>query len=306
MCRKGSVPDCICESTVAPRGYISLREMGHACGASISLGFLSQSQSHSLLNAKHQRNSERKKGPDVNKSSTFLILTDMQETQTQTNANLSIYEQVRTVPEKALKKIEAGRLKGKSDINPMWRIKVLSELFGPVGLGWYTEVTRKWTETSENGETAVFIDINLYVKMDGGWSKPIHGTGGNKLVSLEKKWENGEQIITQYLDDDAYKKAYTDAISVACKALGIGADVYWEADSTKYTGNQAAYNQPQDESGQDNRQELSPKSPYWNQAVAFTATLRDSNEEIRKRVQSKYIITKDNCDVLLRQAGKLA
>ena len=38
-------------------------------------------------------------------------------------------------------------------------------------------------------------------------------------------------------DDDAFKKAYTDAISVACKALGIGADVYWEKDPTKYTQN---------------------------------------------------------------------
>lgn len=29
--------------------------------------------------------------------------------------------------------------------------------------------------------------------------------------------------------------AYTDALSVACKALGIGADIYWSKDKTKYT-----------------------------------------------------------------------
>lgn len=28
--------------------------------------------------------------------------------------------------------------------------------------------------------------------------------------------------------------ALTDAISVACKALGFGADVYWDADKSKY------------------------------------------------------------------------
>ena len=38
-----------------------------------------------------------------------------------------------------------------------------------------------------------------------------------------------------YVSDECYKMATTDAISVACKALGIGADVYWEADSTKYS-----------------------------------------------------------------------
>ena len=29
--------------------------------------------------------------------------------------------------------------------------------------------------------------------------------------------------------------ALTDALSVACKALGVAADVYWQADKTKYT-----------------------------------------------------------------------
>lgn len=237
----------------------------------------------------------------------------------QATGNLSIYEQVRTVPENALKKIEAGRLKGKSDINPMWRIKKLSELFGPVGFGWYTEVTKKWTESAENGEMAVFVDINLYICKDGEWSKPIHGTGGNKLLSFEKKWENGQQVLSAYLDDDAYKKAYTDAISVAAKALGVGADVYFESDATKYTQAEigqpsqvASQNQPQthqaaysDQGGRDSRQTLSPKSPFWTQAVAFTAKLSDTNENILKRVQDKYIISAENCNLLLRQAGKL-
>lgn len=232
----------------------------------------------------------------------------MQENQIQAD-NLSIYEQVRTVPENALKKIEAGRLKGKSDINPMWRIKALTSLFGPVGIGWYTEVTREWAETSESGEKAVFVNINLYVKQNGEWSKPIHGTGGNKVLSLEKKWENGECIVTQYLDDEAYKKAYTDAISVAAKAIGIGADVYWEKDSTKYTqpgSQQAAYSQENAPGEKDGRLELSPKSPYWTQAVAFTATLQDSNDAIIERVQKKYLITIEHCQTLLRQAGKIA
>ena len=54
----------------------------------------------------------------------------------QDNGNLSIYERMRSVPAEAKKAIEAGRLKGKSDINPMWRIKKLTAVFGPVGFGW--------------------------------------------------------------------------------------------------------------------------------------------------------------------------
>lgn len=37
-----------------------------------------------------------------------------------------------------------------------------------------------------------------------------------------------------YVSDECYKMATTDAISVACKQLGIGADVYWDSDRTKY------------------------------------------------------------------------
>lgn len=37
-----------------------------------------------------------------------------------------------------------------------------------------------------------------------------------------------------YVSDECYKMATTDAISVACKQLGIGADVYWESDASKY------------------------------------------------------------------------
>ena len=35
--------------------------------------------------------------------------------------------------------------------------------------------------------------------------------------------------------DECYKMALTDALSVAAKALGVGADIYWQADATKYT-----------------------------------------------------------------------
>lgn len=145
------------------------------------------------------------------------------------NPNMRIYDAVRAVPPEAIKPITAGRLKGKSDINPMWRIKVLTEQFGPCGEGWYTEGVRYWTVIQEKSmEMAVFCELQLHTKSENGWSAPIYGIGGNTVIAAEK---NG-----LYLDDEAYKKAYTDALSVACKALGIGADVYWQSDRTKYSG----------------------------------------------------------------------
>lgn len=142
--------------------------------------------------------------------------------------NLEIYEKVRTVPEEAKKKISGGRLSGMTDINPMWRIKTLTEQFGPCGIGWYYDVTNKWTEKAGD-EIAAFVDIEMYIKADGGWSKPIHGTGGSMFVAKESKGI--------HVSDECYKMAITDAISVACKQLGIGADVYWDKDKTKYDTN---------------------------------------------------------------------
>ena len=50
---------------------------------------------------------------------------------------LRFYNATAEVPREATKPITAGRLKGMTDINPMWRIKKLTELFGPCGFGWW-------------------------------------------------------------------------------------------------------------------------------------------------------------------------
>lgn len=140
--------------------------------------------------------------------------------------NMKIYDKVREVPREAQKKINGGRMNGKTDINPMWRIRALTENFGPCGIGWYYDITNKWLEPGSDGEVAAFVEIALYIKEDGEWSKPIVGIGGNSFVTKERSGF--------YTSDECYKMALTDAISVACKALGFGADIYWDSDPTKY------------------------------------------------------------------------
>ena len=142
-------------------------------------------------------------------------------------ANMDIYERVKEVPQDAQKEIQAGRLKGMTDINPMWRIEKLTEVFGACGIGWYTEITNKWIEEGANGEKCAFVQINLFIKVDGEWSKPIEGVGGSSFIAAQKSG--------LYTSDECYKMAYTDAISVACKALGFGANIYWKKkNETKY------------------------------------------------------------------------
>lgn len=141
--------------------------------------------------------------------------------------NMKVYEEVRAVPPEALKPINGGRLKGMSDINPMWRIKMLTELFGMCGIGWKTVITDRRLERGHGEEVVCFVDIHLFVKVDDEWSDPIEGTGGSSFVTQER---NGI-----HTSDECFKMAYTDAISVACKSLGFAADVYYAKDRTKYS-----------------------------------------------------------------------
>lgn len=142
---------------------------------------------------------------------------------------MTIYEAGRSVPKEAQKPFSNGKFSG-TDINPMWRIKKLTELFGAAGVGWYYEVLSERCE-EHDGQTMAIVDINLYIKVDGEWSKPIYGTGGNMLV---RKGKNGNTV-----SDEGYKMALTDAIGIAAKALGIGADIWFANDKTKYTANSA-------------------------------------------------------------------
>ena len=113
--------------------------------------------------------------------------------------NLSLWEQVREVPKNAQKPISGGRLKGMTDINPMFRIKTLTEQFGVCGIGWYYEITRQWTEEGGKGEKAAFVTIALYIKGDNEWLKPIVGTGGSSFIANEK---NGLYTSDECVDGD--------------------------------------------------------------------------------------------------------
>lgn len=184
--------------------------------------------------------------------------------------NLEIYDKVRAVPDNAKKPIQGGRLNGKTDINPMWRIKTLTEMFGPCGVGWYYETTKQWTE-QYGEEIAAFVNISLYVKYSGEWSKPIFGVGGSMFAEKERSGI--------HVSDECFKMATTDAISVACKQLGIGADVYWEADKTKYDMTEQ------------------------NESVKMTAKTQKDEETVKlfKELEGELIRTGYGCTAVLKK-----
>jgi hypothetical protein len=240
-----------------------------------------------------------------------------QNSNSQQNPNMKFYDQFRAVPNEAKKPINDGRLRGKTDINPVWRIKRLTEIFGPMGFGWKVEIVRKWLEQGDPDTVAAFVDLNLYVKdpETGQWSEAIPGTGGS---TFRRKESNGKN----YIDDDAYKKAQTDALSVAAKYLGVAADVYFEQDRTKYdTSQQGAQaqapapaptvrNRPTQGAAPAAQQQASGKpvlderSPFWLQSVATAMSAPQDPAGIRQRISTKFSISDEDFLKLMKAAGR--
>lgn len=233
--------------------------------------------------------------------------------------NLHIYKQVSSVPKDAQKPFESSWGKKLTEINGMWRIQKLTELFGPCGEGWFTEVTRQERVDFPNGEVCVFTDINLYLKdtKTGRWSKPIRGTGGNRLVL-----KNADGL---FIDDEAYKKAYTDALGIACKALGFGADIYWGRNDSKYDSGTATTASPSAKESDSKKPEtvaapqnaettesvkglpeLSPSHPRWDAFISWAAKKPKDKPswQLRSAIRKQWTITDANFTELMKLAGR--
>lgn len=143
-------------------------------------------------------------------------------------------------PAGSLKPIVGGRLAGKSDINPMWRYRVMTEVFGECGIGWKFEIVKLWTEQAPEQQVFAFAHVNLYTRAENGWSDPIPGIGGHFLIVKEK---NG-----LHANDECFKMAVTDALGTAMKMLGVAADIYaglWDGSKYRDTPDPAPSMPPQ-------------------------------------------------------------
>lgn len=192
--------------------------------------------------------------------------------------NMELYDRFRECPESARKKITGGNLNGKTDINPMFRLKKLTEEFGPAGFGWKIEIVDRWIEEGADGVRVANVVINLYVKYKGEWSEAIPGIGGATIVDKQSKG-----LVT---DDDAYKKAYTDAQSVACKALGIAADVYYERDP------ESKYRTDGGDPGQPGTQKPPQQRPAAQSKYQVVKDMLKSKTSINIEIVSDWILKK--------------
>ena len=163
---------------------------------------------------------------------------------------------LKQVPESHLKKIGFGALKGKTDINPQWRYKAMTEVYGECGIGWNHKLVNQTLVDGANGEKLIYLEVA--VKIKGG--EEFTGFGGDKIISKDK---NGLRS-----NDEAFKMAYTDALGTALKYLGVASEIY----EGNYDGSK--YNQSVDATP------MAPKKPMTEvQVVGYEGKLESSKKE---------------------------
>ena len=139
-------------------------------------------------------------------------------------ANTEIWDKLKRVPPEHLKGFQrAGGFKGTA-IKPMWTIHRMTEVYGPVGKAWGIDPPSFQTVTAGD-EILVYCTVGVWISREA--EGRFYGVGGDKVRAM---FSNGPRN-----DDEAFKKAYTDALTNALKMLGAGADVHmglW--DGNKY------------------------------------------------------------------------
>lgn len=143
-------------------------------------------------------------------------LSELDKLNEQRTTNLRIWDTLgKTDPAHTKQFSRAGGFKGTA-IKPIWITKRLTEQFGPCGEGWGIGEPKFQVETTLGGETLVYCTVSCW---HGSLENRLFGVGGDKVVAHRRDG-------TVFCDDEAFKKAFTDAVGNAFKFIGVGADVH--------------------------------------------------------------------------------
>ncbi|RWO22856.1 hypothetical protein [Mesorhizobium sp.] len=118
----------------------------------------------------------------------------------------------------------------------------MTEEFGPCGLGWGVGEPSFHVHPGCDGELLVYCTASVWYR-DTATPTPEAQAAGMEIVYGEKctvYGVGGDKVVNKFSsglksDDEAFKKAFTDAVTNALKLIGVGADVHMGMfDDNKY------------------------------------------------------------------------
>lgn len=143
------------------------------------------------------------------------------------SSNTSLWDKLgKTDPAHVKSFKRAGGFSGTA-IRPMWSYRRMTEEFGPCGKGWGVNEP-SFQVVPAGDEILVYCTASIwYHAADDSGPHTVYGVGGDKVIA---KFNSGLKS-----DDEAFKKAFTDAVTNALKLIGVGADVHMGMfDDNKY------------------------------------------------------------------------
>ena len=155
---------------------------------------------------------------------------------TQANDNkMKIWVDLTPTDPKAKKNVSFGK-RTFTAIDAMWQVKRMTEYFGKVGEGWGWTLQHTATlETSDDQGRAIVIEKAFVSIWTGDRS---HEYGGHAGSAKSVYYSNDGKFMC---DDDACKKAVTDALTKGLSHLGLSSDIFAEA----FTDNKYAQEPPE-------------------------------------------------------------
>ncbi len=145
---------------------------------------------------------------------------------------MALWNKLRRTDPKATKSFtRSGGFRG-TQIDPAWRLQIMTEVFGPIGKGWGYEQL-EWTVV----ERMVFICVRVWYRDPETGNVCFTGPqwGGTEVVRRNRDG-------TERPDDECFKMSITDAVGKCLQQLGLGADVYMgQFDDSKYREESEAY-----------------------------------------------------------------
>jgi hypothetical protein len=129
------------------------------------------------------------------------------------------WDALKTTDPRHTKKVEFGRKF--TSIDAQWQIMRMTEQFGPVGQGWGYEVHHA-VQPLDDKHVLSIADVVVWWKEEAG-NGARYRYGPVRGMSFLMDINRSGQVV---YDDDAGKKATTDALTKGLSHLGVSADVF--------------------------------------------------------------------------------
>lgn len=144
--------------------------------------------------------------------------------------NLQIWDEAYETDRRYCQQFRApGGFQGTA-IKPMYLVRKATETFGPIGQGWgFQQIAHHQLKAENSPEVCWYSYVELWYRHPKtGELCKVYQYGGSKLCAERR----GSGV---FVDDEAPKKAITDAVTKCLSYLGFGADIHMgDTEDSKY------------------------------------------------------------------------